>query len=113
MITVVPTAPKVGDKLDMFGGVTALTTVKVMPLLAMPSTVTTTFPGPAPAGTGAVMLVLLKFVGAAAVPLKLTVLPPWVLPKLVPVMLTEIPTKPTVGGRPVMLGAGVSLSRRR
>ena len=44
-------------------------TVKLIPLLAAPPTVTTTFPLVAPAGTGTAMLVALQFVGVAAVPL--------------------------------------------
>src|SRR5205823_3770420 len=62
-------------------------TVKADPLLAVPNTVTTTVPVVAPAGTDTVMLVALQALAAAAVvPLNLTVLVPWVAPKLVPVM---------------------------
>jgi hypothetical protein len=49
-------------------------TVKVMPLLAVPLTVTTMLPVAAPVGTGAVMVVALQLVGVAAVPLNETVL---------------------------------------
>jgi len=48
-------------------------TVKVMPLLARPPTVTTTGPLVAPLGTGTVMLVSLQLVGVASVPLNVTV----------------------------------------
>ncbi len=71
--TEVPTGPEVGLRLLMFGpGVEV--TVKVMPLLDLPPTVTTTAPVVAPVGTGATMLVPLQLVGVAAVPLKVTVL---------------------------------------
>ena len=58
----------------------------------------------APLGTGTAIDVALQLVGIAAVPLKVTVLVPWVDPKLVPVMVTEVPTTPEVGNRLVMFG---------
>ena len=51
---------------------------------------TTTLPVVAPAGTGTTMLVADQVVGVAAVPLKVTVLVPWVAPKLVPVIVTDV-----------------------
>ncbi len=88
------------------GGVVSAWTVKLTPLLAAPPTVTTTLPVVAPFGTGAVMLVALQFVGAAVVPLNLTELAPCDAPKFAPAMVTGVPTKPEVGFRLVMLGAG-------
>src|SRR5208283_2568270 len=85
----------------------ATTTVKVIPSLATPPTVTMTFPVVAPLGTGTTMLVALQLVGAPAVPLNVTVLVPCVAPKFVPVIVTEVPTAPDVGFRLVMLGADV------
>src|SRR5205807_10031308 len=81
-------------------------TVKLTPLLATPETVTTTFPVVAPLGTGTAMLVpdVLQLVGVPTVPLKVTVLEPWLAPKLVPVIVTEVPIPPDVGLRLVMLG---------
>jgi len=105
IVTGVPTAPVVGVKLVMLGA-----TVKLTPLLATPPTVTTTFPVVAPAGTGATMLVPLQLDGVAAVPLNVTVLVPWVVPKFVPVIVTGVPTTPEVGVRLVMLGATVKLT---
>jgi len=55
-------------------------TVKTTELLAWPPTVTTTFPVVAPLGTGTAMLVALQLVGVAAIPLKVTVLLPCVVP---------------------------------
>ncbi len=101
IVTEVPTGPEVGDKLVMIGAVT----VKLTPLLARPPTVTTTFPVAAPKGTGATIFVAAQLVAVAAMPLKLTVLVPWVAPKLVPVIVTEVPTGPEVGDKLVILGA--------
>jgi hypothetical protein len=80
--------------------------VKFAPLLATPLTVTTTFPVVAPVGTGTAIEVALQIVGEALVPLKVTVLVPCVVPKFVPVMVTDVPTAPEVGLRFVMLGVG-------
>ena len=66
------------------------------PLLATPPTVTTTLPVVAPVGTGTVMLVALQLVGVPAIPLNFTVLVPCVAPKLVPVIVIEVPTGPDV-----------------
>ncbi len=80
-------------------------TVKVWPLLARPPTVTTTLPVVAPAGTGTTMLVADQLVGVAVVPLNVTVLVPFVAPKFVPVIVTDVPTGPLVGVRLVTVGA--------
>jgi len=74
----------------------------------MPPTVTTTLPVVV-VGTGAVMLVAVQFVGVTGMPLNVTVLVPCVVPKFVPVMVTEIPTCPDVGFKLVMLGGGVTV----
>src|SRR5947209_10353072 len=79
-------------------------TVKLIPLLSTPLAWTTTLPVLAPVGTGTTIDVALQLVGVAAVPLNLTVLVPWVAPKLVPVMVTDAPPAPEVGARLVMLG---------
>src|SRR5580658_615319 len=94
-------AAEAGDNVVMLG---VASTVKLTPLLATPDTVTTTFPVVAPAGTGATMLVALQLVGVADVPLNLTVLVPCVVPKFVPVIVTEAPTAAEVGDNVVMLG---------
>src|SRR4029077_5358648 len=82
-----------------------MVTVKFTPVLATPPTVTTTFPVVAPAGTGATMFVAFQLVGVPAVPLNVTVLVPCVVPKFVPVIVTEMPTGPEVGFRLLMVGA--------
>lgn len=58
------------------------------PLLATPETVTTTFPVVAPVGTGTLIELAPQLEGVAAVPLKVTVLVPWLDPKLVPLTHT-------------------------
>jgi hypothetical protein len=110
IVTEVPAVPDVGDTLVMLGAGTV--TVKLTPLLAWPPTVTITLPVVAPIGTGATMLVALQLVGVAAVPLKLTALVPCVLPKLVPLIVTGVPTGPEVGDRPVMAGIGLVVTAK-
>ena len=105
MVITPPTAPEVGDKLEMAG---VATTVKLTPTLATLDTVMTTFPVVAPVGTGTTMLVSLQLVGVAVVPLNLTVLVPWVAPKLVPLIVIEAPTIPEFGERLVIPGATVN-----
>jgi len=110
MLTVAPTTPDVGNKLVICGGLGE--TVKAIPLLACPPTVTTMLPVVAPLGTGAVILLALQILGVATTPLKVTVLVPCVAPNPVPVMVTEVPTRPEVGDTLVKAGAddGVTLN---
>src|SRR3989454_351287 len=104
IVTEVPTNPDVGFKLVMLGAGTV--TVKLTALLATPPTAITTLPVVAPAGTGTTKIVALQLVGAAAIPLNVTVLVPCVAPKFAPAIVTEVPTNPDVGFKLVMLGAG-------
>jgi len=106
-VTDVPTAPEVGDRLVMLG---AGNTVKLTPLLITPETVTTTFPVVAAVGTGTVIELAPQAVGVAAVPLKVTVLVPWLEPKLVPVIVTGTPAAPLGRDKLVILGATVKLN---
>lgn len=101
MVTEVPTEADVGERLLMVGGTV---TVKRTPLLERAPTVTTTLPVVAPFGTGTTILVALQVVGVAAVPLKATVLVPCEPPKLLPVIVTEVPIAPEEGERPAMFG---------
>ena len=55
-------------------------------------------------GTGPTTDVSLQLVGVAAVPLNVTVLVPGVPPKLVPVIVTDVPIGPEVGDKLLMLG---------
>jgi hypothetical protein len=74
------------------------------PLVAAPDTETTTIPLVAPEGTGTTIDVALQLVGVPDVPLNETVLLPWLVPKFVPVMTTEVPTAPAVGDTPEIVG---------
>jgi hypothetical protein len=87
------------------------TTVNEDPLLATPLTVTNTFPVVAPVGTVATIDFALQLVGVAFVPLKVTVLVPWVEPKLLPAMVTEAPTAPEAGDRLVIDGVAALTCR--
>ena len=106
MVRVVPDTPEVGDRLVMFG---VASTVKLMPLLATPFAVTTTFPVVAPTGTAAtiepaVQLVIMP----TGVPLKVRV--PGLAPKFEPVMVTELPIGPAVGVSPVIPGVASTVN---
>lgn len=107
-VTEVPAFPDAGLKLMIPG---PDPTTKTFPLLANPPTVTTTIPVVPPVGTGATRLVALQLVGVAAVPLKVTVLEPCVEPKFDPLTVTDVPTFPDVGLRPVMFGKVPTINR--
>jgi hypothetical protein len=100
MVTEVPTWLDVGEILVIVG---AGITVKLMPLLFTPLAFTTTFPVVAPDGTVTTMLVALHPETVADVPLNVT--EPVVLPKLVPVIVTDAPGAPVVGERLEITGA--------
>ena len=98
--------PELGTKLVIVGGTV---TVYKMPFDVPPVVVTVTLPVKAPAGTLATMTVSDQLViVVAVVPLNLTVDVPWIAPKLVPVMVTEVPTGPERGLIEVIAGAGVA-----
>lgn len=85
IVTELPTSPNVGEILVMAGGGM---TVKGIPVLACPPTVTITFPVVAPAGTTAMIWVALQVEDDARIPLNETVLDPCVAPKFVPEIVT-------------------------
>jgi hypothetical protein len=64
----------------------------------------------APAGTGTLIDVALQLVGIPDAPVKFTVLLPCDEPKLLPVIVTAVPTAPEVGEMFVMLGVAVPTS---
>jgi hypothetical protein len=107
IVTDSPMAPEAGDKPLMFG---VARTVKTIPLVSTPLVFTTTGPVVAPEGTVTAMLVALQFVTVAVVPLNLTVPPPCVEPKFVPVMVTAAPTIPEVTDKLEMLGVGSTVN---
>ena len=67
----------------------------------------------APVGTDVVMLVAVLAETVAVVPLNFTVLFAGVALKLVPVIITEVPTAPLVGLKLVMVGAGINVNPAR
>jgi hypothetical protein len=99
IVTEVPTTPEVTERLVILG---AGTMVKLTLLLAVPDTVTTTFPVVAPDGTKTSTVSVLQLFGVAVVPLNVTVLVPCVAPKPDPAIVTEAPTAPDVGDKLVM-----------
>jgi len=105
MVTDAPTGPDAGERLLIPG-----VTVKVIPLLVTPPTVTVRGPVLAPVGTGTTMLLALQLVGEAATPLNATVLAPCVAPKFAPLIVTDVPTAPEVGERLLMLAATVNVT---
>ncbi len=85
-------------------------TVKVEALVAVKEfTVTEIVPVFAPTGTVVVMLVVVDAVTVAAVPLNITVLLAGVALKLVPVMVTVVPSGPLTGLKLVIVGGGITV----
>src|SRR5262249_60328341 len=71
-----------------------------------------TWPAVAPPGTGTTKLVADQLVGVAVVPLNATVLVPCVAPKLVPAIVTDVPTGPLLGVSEVSVGGTVTVNAR-
>ena len=103
IVTIVPAAPEVGERLPIAGGGT---TVNPNPLLDTPATLTTTFPVVAPAGTGTAILVADQLAGAAVTPLNVMELPVALAPKLAPEIVTVAPGEAAGGEIPPMDGGG-------
>lgn len=101
MVTVAPTAPLVGVKPEMEG---EPKTVNVSALVIVtPLVVTDIVPEPAPDGTVTVILVEVKAVTTALIPLKATCGEGL---KFVPVIITVAPVAPLVGLKLVIVGVG-------
>jgi hypothetical protein len=101
IVTELPAAPELGVKPVMPG---ATSTVKLTPLLFTPLAYTTTFPDVAAAGTVVAMLLALQLVTVATAPLNVTMPLPCEAPKLLPEIVTGVPTAPDETLRLVMLG---------
>src|SRR5438132_10221555 len=98
----VATGPLVGGEALRLGA--GLVTVKLALLVAVPPGVVTLIgPVDAPAGTVAVIRVSLLTPKVAVVPLNFTAVAPL---RLLPVMVTLVPTGPLVGANEVRAGAG-------
>ena len=101
IVTEAPTAPDAGDRL-LIAGVSRAVNEELL-VTEPPLAVTATVPVVAPDGTTATIDVFPQLViEVAVVPLNLTV--PFVVPKFVPVIVTEAPTAPDVGDRLVIVG---------
>ena len=102
MVTVAPTRPLVGENEEIVGA--GGVTVKSPALVAVPpGVVTVILPVVAPAGTALLICVLDNTLKEASVPLKRTLLAPL---KFVPVMVTVARTRPLVGVKEEIVGAG-------
>ncbi len=102
IVRTVPTVAEVGEMLEILG---VTRTVNNMLLLATPFTVTTTGPVVAALGTVMTICASLQLVTLACIPLKVTVLDPWVVPKYDPLTLTVAPTAAIFGDSAPMTGA--------
>jgi hypothetical protein len=105
IVTVAPTPPLVGVKLEIKGGGITEKLDALVPV--WPSRVTVIAPLVAPAGTVVVILVVVLAVTVAVVPLNLTVLLEGVVSKFAPVMVTVAPAPPVFGVKLEIVGGGV------
>ena len=80
-------------------------------MLGAPLTVTTTLPDVAFIGTGTTILVVFQLVGVPNVPLNVTVLEPWVAPKLNPEIVIAAPGTATFADRLIIDGAGICTAK--
>jgi hypothetical protein len=102
IVTGVPTLPLVGLIELIVGADSAVVTVNDVELVAVPPDVVTVIaPLVAPLGTVAMTCVELPPVTVAAVPLNETLAPL----RLVPLTVTEVPTGPLCGEKPLIDGA--------
>ena len=104
IVTVVPMGPLFGVNEMIVGNKTVVTVKLVEEVTVVPATATAIGPVEAPAGTVTVMLVELLVITVAAIPLSVTVLLAGVVLKLVPEIITVVPTGPDVGEKEVMVG---------
>jgi hypothetical protein len=103
IVTDVPTGPEVGEN-ELMVGLGGVVTSKLLELVAVPpGVVTRILPSVAPDGTVAVILVEEFTVNNAETLLNVTLL---TLTKLVPLIVTEVPTGPELGENEVIVGAG-------
>ena len=81
--------------------------MKRVPGLGTVFTVRTTLPVVVPGGTASTILVALQLaMVVTGTPLKVTALDPWVLPKLLPAIVTHVPIGPELGDKLVIVGVG-------
>ena len=80
-------------------------TLKLAALLATPLTTTATPPEVAAAGTATEILFAVQAVGTATIPLKVSMLLPWLDPKLAPEIVIRVPGRPEFGDKLAIEGA--------
>jgi hypothetical protein len=103
IVTEVPTGPELGEN-ELMVGLGGVVTSKFLELVAVPpGVVTRILPSAAPDGTVAVILVEEFTVNEAEALLNVTLL---TLTKLVPLIVTEVPTGPELGEKELIVGAG-------
>jgi hypothetical protein len=112
IVTVIPSAPLVGVKLVIVGAlVDVVVIVKSLDDVTVTLfTVTAILPVVALVGTVTVSCVSVAAVTVAVIPLKVTVLAEVDVLKLVPVIITVVPTTPLAGVKLVMVGDVVASS---
>lgn len=103
------TTPDTGATLVRLG-VTPSVTVNKAPLLVKPLAATTILPVVPPFGIAKTICESLQLVGVTRVPFRLTVLAPCVAPKLLPEIVTDVPTGPADGVRPLMKGGRITVN---
>ena len=104
IMTVAVSAPLAGFRLVIVG---VGNTLKLTPLIKVtPLTITEMGPVVAPAGTVVAILLVVELVTTPATPLNNTILFAGVVLKLVPLIVTGVPTAPLVGLKPVKVGDG-------
>jgi hypothetical protein len=102
-VTVVPIFPEAGAREEIIGGFT----VKVLPADAPTEFVTTTGTAPAvtPVGTATLMVVSVhEAYEVTGTPPTVTLDEPWVAPKYLPLMVTDVPAVPKAGAREEVRG---------
>ncbi len=108
IVTLVPTAPLVGVN-DVIVGTGEAVTVKLVPLVAVPSGfVTLNGPVVAPLGTVVVIWLFESAENVAVVPLNLTSVTGLEPLELLPEIVTVVPTGPLVGVNDEMVGAAAN-----
>jgi hypothetical protein len=106
IVTLAPTGPELGDSVVMLG-ITVNGLVLLVPFEVW--TATCTDPGVPSVGTNATIEVELQLSTKAVALPTVTVPVPWLILKLVPVIVTELPVMPDVTDSEVIVGVGSTL----
>lgn len=107
--TFLPTSPERGVNFVIVGGGVVATVNGSLLVAVPPGPVTWTYPFVAPGGTEVMIFVDVSLLTTAETPSKLTPVGPKALIRLVPVMVTLVPTYPDFGLIFLMTGGGVGI----